>query len=135
MPDHVHLIVQPAADSSTIDVVLKAIKRPFSYRIKLSLMQTRSPLLDQLTVRQRPGVTTFRFWQEGPGYDRNLTEPSAIQAAIDYVHENPVRRGLCKRTADWYWSSACSYIQPHSAQKQHLPKIDRLPPGLFDDLV
>ena len=48
-------------------------------------------------VRQRPGVETFRFWQEGPGYDRNLDRVDTVLAAIDYIHRNPERRGLVDR--------------------------------------
>jgi REP-associated tyrosine transposase len=36
MPEHVHLLVYPDQNASTIDALLKAIKRPFSYRIKMS---------------------------------------------------------------------------------------------------
>ena len=43
-----------------------------------------SPLLNRLTIRERPGQTCFRFWQEGPGFDRNLFTLKAIEAAIDY---------------------------------------------------
>ena len=100
MPEHVHLIVHAQAEASAISSLLRAIKRPFSYRIKQRLMESNSRLLVRLTIRQRPGVMTFRFWQEGPGYDRNLTEPRTILTAIDYVHENPVRRGLVVRAID-----------------------------------
>jgi len=27
-----------------------------------------------------------------------------LQAAVTYVHQNPVRAGLCKRAEDWRWS-------------------------------
>ena len=50
-----------------------------------------SGLLDQLTVQERPGKFCFRFWQEGPGYDRNLNTPASIELALDYIHRNPVR--------------------------------------------
>src|SRR5262245_7139447 len=69
MPEHVHLLWFPLANASKIEHLIKAIKRPFSYRIKQLLSEERSPHLEQLTIRQRPGVTTFRYWQEGPGYD------------------------------------------------------------------
>ena len=46
------------------------------------------------------------FWQSGGGYDRNIVEPRALQTMIDYLHTNPVRRGLVARAADWHWSSA-----------------------------
>jgi hypothetical protein len=37
----------------------------------------------------RPGKMVFRFWQEGPAYDRNLQTQAAVLAAIDYIHLNP----------------------------------------------
>ena len=105
MPEHVHLVVYPLRQADHVDALLRAIKRPFAYRIKNELVQSQSRLLRRLTIRQRPGVTTFRYWQEGPGYDRNLTTPAAALSAIDYVHLNPVRRGLAKEAVDWKWST------------------------------
>jgi hypothetical protein len=48
-----------------------------------------------LALPERPGKTCFRFWQEGPGHDRNIFAPEAIRASIDYMHKNPVERELC----------------------------------------
>jgi len=127
MPEHVHLMVFPERDASTIPELLKAIKRPFSFRIRDLLEEKGSPLLKRLTVRQRPGVETFRFWQEGPGYDRNITSPCTLQSAIDYIHENPVRRQLCTRASDWKWSSARQFLLPESPRDRDLPEIGRLP--------
>ena len=109
----------------------RATRRPFSYRIKQRLTASGSQLLERLSIRQRPGVTTFRFWQEGPGYDRNLFQPDSILAAIDYVHAGPVRRGLVERPADWRWSSARRHLD-FTAQVDpdlptiHLPEYDLL---------
>jgi putative transposase len=111
--------------------LLAAIKRPCSFRIKEHLKTIDSPLFKRLTIRQRPGVMTFRFWQEGPGYDRNLTQPKTILSAIDYVHENPVRRKLCERAVDWHWSSARAYLS--GEPDPDLPVIDPLPPDLLDE--
>lgn len=127
MPEHVHLMIYPLAEADTIDAVLKAIKRPFSYRIKQLLMESGSRLLERLTIRQRPGVLTFRYWQEGPGYDRNLTRRSTILAAIDYLHDNPVRRGLVETAVDWKWSSARFYLCDPPKQYASLPTVHRLP--------
>jgi putative transposase len=57
-------------------------------------------------TRTRGGVAERLFWQSGGGYDRNITEPSTLAAAIVYIHANPVRRGLVDRASDWTWSSA-----------------------------
>lgn len=142
MPEHVHLLFYPAAtvrgslsneDSgvSSIDQLLKAIKRPFSFRIKQLLVQSSSSLLERLTVQQRPGVKTFRFWQEGPGYDRNLESEAALLAAIDYIHMNPVRRKLCERAIDWKWSSMAFYLDPPRSLDPMLPKLYPLPANFF----
>ena len=127
MPEHVHLMVYPIPGADGVDALLKAIKRPFSYRVKQLLVQSRSKLIETLTLRQRPGVTTFRYWQEGPGYDRNLTEPSAVLTAIDYLHNNPVRRGLVKTAVEWKWSSARYYLIDPPRQYPGLPFLHSLP--------
>lgn len=126
MPEHVHLLVLPLNSESRISSLLTAIKRPFSYRIKQLLAEAESPLLDRLTVHQRPGVRTFRFWQEGGGYDRNFDNPAAIRAAIDYIHMNPVRRDLCEKPSDWRWSSARFYDVAFDKHDGALPPVSGL---------
>ena len=131
MPEHVHLIVHPQPDGSSVSDLLRAIKRPFSYRIKQRLIESNSSLLNKLTIRQRPGVMTFRFWQEGPGFDRNLTESSTIVAAVNYVHLNPVRRGLCERAVDWKWSSARWFEASEDNNTEIIPRLHRLDPEML----
>ena len=92
-----------------------------------------SDLLNRLTIRERPGKTTFRFWQEGPGFDRNLYSTKAIRAAIDYIHMNPVNRGLCDEAVDYKWSSARYYLLELPKQQfSTLPHIHGIPLGTFD---
>jgi putative transposase len=133
MPEHVHLLVVPTGNDPIIDQYLARIKQPFSKWVKQELLESKSLLVDKLTVRERPGKSSFRFWQEGPGYDRNLTTPAVIEAAIEYFHMNPVRRGLVKRAVEWRWSSASWYLlDPPRQQLPGLPFIHGLPAGLLD---
>ena len=132
MPEHVHLVVYPESDDSRIERLLKAVKQPFSNRIKRLLLDAGSPLLDELTVRERPGKMSFRFWQEGPGYDRNLKTPRIVLASIDYLHSNPVRRGLVGRGIDWRWSSCRFYHEEAASKDEALPTIHGLPPEFWD---
>jgi putative transposase len=111
MPEHVHLLVLPGGPESRISGLLKAVKQPFSNRIKRLLVDNSSRLLQRLTVLERPGKTAFRFWQEGPGYDRNLITPEAVQASMNYIHMNPVRRGLVDEARLWRWSSCRWYVE------------------------
>jgi putative transposase len=131
MPEHVHLLVFPTREPPNIDGLLSAIKRPYSGRIKRILKQHGSPLLQRLTVTERPGKRVFRFWQEGPGYDRNLSHERSVLAAIDYIHHNPVRRGLVRHPVDWKWSSARWYASEGQQLDADLPTIHGLPPEFF----
>lgn len=133
MPEHVHLLTYPKQIQPNFGRYLARIKQPFSKKIKLFLGANQSPLLNELTVQERPGKTCFRFWQEGAGFDRNIFLKEATQASIDYIHENPVKRGLCKKKVDWNWSSAKYYLaDPPKQQFPHLPQIDGLPTGALD---
>lgn len=133
MPEHVHLLVAPHEPEPLLDLFLARLKQPFSRQVKELLSAESSPLLEQLSVRERPGKSCFRFWQEGPGYDRNLTTPAVIESAIDYIHANPVRRGLCARAIDWRWSSARFYLaEPPGNQFPELPFVHGLPIGAIE---
>jgi hypothetical protein len=62
-----------------------------------------------------------------------LNSPEAIETVIDYIHQNPVRRGLVKRAVDWTWSSASWYlVNPPREQRVGLPIIHGLPAGALD---
>ena len=133
MPEHVHILIQSASQDFRADLFLKALKAPYSRRIKRLLEVAGSPLLKRLTVRERPGIHRFRFWQEGGGYDRNLRSVKALEAAIAYIHENPVRRQLRERSTDWRWSSA-----RHDEQDGQEVSPLKLPPtiqGLSSDFL
>ncbi len=127
MPEHVHLLVWPKDPAcAAISAFLKTLKQSCSTKVKHRLKVTSRQhgqntlpqcdhgqtalaratqdqaqrLLNQLTIRERPGKTVFRFWQEGPGYDRNLNTAKSILSSIDYIHNNPVKRGprtFCER--------------------------------------
>ena len=131
MPNHVHLLVYSKQQECQIDRFLFAVKRPFSYRIKQLLVQAEDPLLDELMIRDRPGNTTFRFWQEGAGYDRNLSSQKVVEASIDYIHLNPVRKELVDQARDWKWSSALWYESEGETVGSDLPVISGLPWDFF----
>ncbi len=134
MPEHVHLLVYTLLSRPSISRLLAAIKRPCSVRVQRDLLRQQSPLLAKLTVRERPGKWAFRFWQAGPGYDRNLQTTKSILGSLDYLHLNPVRRGFCQAAVQWRWSSARFYHQDGGRQNDPLlPTIHGLPPEVFDE--
>ena len=104
MPEHVHLIVRPVP-SSGVAAILQAIKQPVGRR-GINYLKAHAPGWLPRITRVRGARTERLFWQSGGGFDGNIVEPRTLIAAIDYVHENPVRRGLVRCAADWRWSSA-----------------------------
>jgi putative transposase len=127
MPEHVHLLAYPTTLPADVDLFLSAVKQPYSSRIRRLLKRTKSLLLKRLTIRERPDRMVFRYWQEGPGYDRNVHSERAVMAAIAYLHENPVRRGLVRKATDWKWSSARWYASEGALIDADLPEIQGLP--------
>ena len=104
MPEHVHILIYPKTPEYSISGILKSIKQPVSQSIINSLKQEDAQnLLAEMktTEKARP----YRFWQAGGGYDRNFDSPKAILNAIEYIHNNPVRRGLVKEPGEWKCSS------------------------------
>ena len=107
MPNHVHLLIQPDTDV-TLTPTLRRLNGGFS---KQALHRWRelgdagAKVLAKITDnRGRP-----RFWQHGGGYDHNVKSERALSEIIDYIHENPVQRGLCDLPREWRWSSARWY--------------------------
>ncbi|HEV7279740.1 MAG TPA: transposase [Pirellulaceae bacterium] len=129
MPEHVHLLVQPDDLNPRLDLYLARIKQPFSEQVHLELAAENPELVERLTVQERPGKKTFRFWMPGGGYDRNLFTPEAIAASLHYLHSNPVKRGLCERSIDWKWSSFRFYADANFRPDPDLPRLTSLPMG------
>ena len=50
-----------------------------------------------------------RFWQPGGGNDRDIARTATLRSMIEYLHANPVRRGLVAKVENWEWSSARWY--------------------------
>jgi putative transposase len=103
----------------------------FAGQIKEQVARRAIAWLEQHAAQWIPKITVIegivvrrRFWQPGGGYDRNIDSVKTLGAIIDYIHANPVRRGLVLRPEDWPWSSACWYAGHRDV---HL-KMDRTLP-------
>ncbi len=105
MPEHAHLIVRPQNADYDIADIRHAIKSPVGQKAIQYLAENSPKWLPRLT-RNRGSKSERLFWQSGGGYDRNVVGPSTLIAEIEYVHMNPVRRGLVERADQWKWSSA-----------------------------
>lgn len=106
MPEHVHVLLCPRRPDYEMRSILVGLKRPVSDAARSYLEQREDDAwLARLTV-EYPSRRVFRFWQAGGGFDRNITREKSVPAVVEYIHANPVRRGLVDRPTDWVWSSA-----------------------------
>ncbi|MAG92817.1 MAG: hypothetical protein CMJ48_03610 [Planctomycetaceae bacterium] len=114
MPEHVHLLVRPTEDRYDISLFLQSMKTSVTRKAVGFAKREAPSFLTRMLDRQPNGEEHYRFSQRGGGYDRNITEPKTLWHEIDYIHANPVRRGLCERPEDWKWSSAADHADIRS---------------------
>jgi putative transposase len=100
MPEHVHVIVWPRGGNYEVRLIRTAFKVPVQRKALTFLRQQAPEYLNQLRDEQPNGEVHYRFWQRGGGYDRNITDPDTLRTMIEYIHHNPVRRGLVSRPTD-----------------------------------
>ena len=67
-------------------------------------------------------ASIIRVWQRR-GYDMNIWTPKKRDEKLNYMHNNPVKRGLVKHPGDWPWSSWRFYFRNDAS----LLAMDTLP--------
>jgi putative transposase len=105
MPEHVHLVVCPRADGSSVTQFLTSLKRPFAQVVLARWEDQCAAVLPRITDSRG----RRHFWMQGGGYDRVIRSESDLREKIEYIHSNPVRRSLVATNTDWKWSSAGWY--------------------------
>ena len=103
MPEHVHLLLWPRAESYSIPAILQGIKQSVG-RKAVAYARANWPegLAKMATGRKdRP----HSFWLEGGGFDKNIRQVAAARKVAEYIHNNPVKRGLVQSAEDWTWPS------------------------------
>jgi putative transposase len=113
MPNHVHLILNPA-DTDGLRRALSKVHRRYAGHIH---------------ARQKK---TGHFWQGRFG--AVAMDEAHLAAALRYVALNPVRARLVARAQDWPWSSAQAHLSAREDGVTLLkPTLDRFP--RFGDLL
>lgn len=98
MPDHIHLLLIPKGEYST-NYFMRVLKRKISYLLK------------------RCG---FRppFWQRSY-YDHIVRKGENIEKIINYILQNPVRKGLVDSFEEYPWSwDAFKIIETAKKQRE-----------------
>jgi len=106
MPTHVHAIVfHRDFDAATLASVVTDFRK-FTGRQLSDHCAQHLPACFSDVLRESAGDDRERrFWRPTRHPEVLESEPFWRQK-LDYLHENPVRKGLVRRAADWRFSSA-----------------------------
>ncbi|MBE2219383.1 MAG: transposase [Ignavibacteria bacterium] len=108
LDNHFHLIVSAHNLSNVIGSVKGYTAKEIIRNLKEDKNET---LLEKFRLAKRKYKTKseFQVWQES-FHPQELVSEKIIQQKIDYIHMNPVRRGLVGEPEDWKYSSAGNII-------------------------
>lgn len=111
MREHVHLLVFPARAGENkpvpISTVLQSLKQDVGRHGKEALRAVWSrerSLGSPPTDAWARGAGSRPFWKTR-AHDFNVTTERSFHVRLDYIHKNPVTRGLVDRAEQWQWSS------------------------------
>jgi putative transposase len=107
MPEHVHLLISEPS-KVTPSMVLSVLKQRVSRDLRNRNRSARPGRLHLSFVGDGEGLQ--RFWQPR-FYDFNVYSAKKRREKLDYMHANPVTRGLVQHPKDWPWSSFSFYAK------------------------
>jgi putative transposase len=104
MPEHVHLLfTEPERGNPSL--VMAALKQNFAHRLLRELRVKTGAQMD--SIWNTP-VAVGHIWQRR-FYDFVVFSENKRAEKLNYMHEDPVRRGLVVKAEDWSWSSSRYY--------------------------
>ena len=105
MDNHIHIIWQLLA-SKKRDAVQRDFLKYTAQQIKKDMIRHHADELTTFLVNAKD--RKYQFWERNPLSIEIWSEKTLIQK-LKYMHENPVRAGLCRFPADYKYSSAFLY--------------------------
>jgi len=107
LPNHFHLILR----SKELINIMKLIKMYSAKEIIKQLKEDRkNQILELLRLSKKNYKTqsNYQVWQEGYK-PKEILSDKMLRQKIDYIHYNPVKKGLVSEPIDWKYSSAGFY--------------------------
>jgi len=98
MPEHVHLLTSEPK-TGTPSAAIQKLKQRVSRRIRGGVAREQSR-----SHPEESGEPLRSFWQ-ARFHDFSVYSMGKRKEKLNYMHANPVMRGLVKHPKDWPWSS------------------------------
>jgi putative transposase len=120
LPDHAHAIWTLPPGDHDCATRWRAVKIAFSKAMhKACVPGGANPAVPRVSITRmsatRMSATRMSATGDGTIWERHYKEyrvgdDAEYTALVDYVHNNPVRHGLCQQAAEWPWSSLHRFV-------------------------
>jgi len=107
LENHCHFVLQ----SDVLDRDISRLKSWTARQLIEYLVENNvSRILEQLAFYKKAHKKdrAYQFWQEGV-HPELIQNDEMMRQKIDYIHQNPVKRGYVDEAAHWRYSSARNY--------------------------
>ncbi len=108
MDNHIHLII---SSNDTVSLMKNFKSFTASELLKTVGADNKDWLLNQFSYYKKryKNESKYQVWQEG-FHPKMITDPEILRQKIEYIHNNPVKRGMVIKPEDWVYSSAKNYL-------------------------
>ena len=103
MPEHFHVLIGEP-ERGTPAAVMQVVKQRFARRVLREIRKKRRLAQHGLWEETGEHIWQARF------YDFNVWSASKRREKLNYMHQNPVKRGLVLEAGQWEWSSYRDYV-------------------------
>jgi putative transposase len=107
MSNHFHLIWQ-IQEPHRREAVQRDFLKYVAQQIKFDLIDNHPEVLKHFQVNKQD--RKCQFWKRN-ALSTDLYSSDVLTQKLDYIHDNPVKAGLCQLPEDYYFSSARFYLQ------------------------
>ncbi|MCJ7680795.1 MAG: hypothetical protein MUP70_08730 [Candidatus Aminicenantes bacterium] len=116
LDNHFHMICQ----SQELSRTLQSLKRHTSKCILEQLKQDQKNWILQLLAfykKKHKKDSQHQLWQEG-FHPQQIISEVMFKQKVEYIHQNPVKRGYVEAPEDWCFSSAGEFLLDRRGPKQ-----------------
>jgi REP element-mobilizing transposase RayT len=110
MPNHIHLVISDAnLNNSRLQETLTAFRKFTGHQLANYIDKTFPESLAMAIHNKTINDRNRQVWQPG-WHAEGLVSDSFFHQKVNYIHENPVRKGYVRLPEDWVYSSAGYWI-------------------------
>ena len=108
MPTHFHAILTAQRDD--LAAVMRDLKKFTSRAIYQLAEETGNQLLTWFfrNSAKAGGASRFKVWKD-EYHPKAIAHAEVLRQKVEYLHQNPVRKGMVLEPVSWLYSSAAAY--------------------------